>query len=229
MVEGQYVVAKRLLRLLVVDSQYLSREGLRTILGVKGGIEVVGMASNGLEAIRQVQALVPDVVLTDISMPVMDGIACIKHIKAAYPHIAILILTSLVEEDYIVEGLASGASGYIPKDIDGDKLAALIRDAASGRLVLQGVIASKLVQRLVRQQQNRNRSREALNPWSRFTEREAGVARLIIKGLSNREIAEELQITEGTVRNYVSALYAKLEVGTRAEAIVSLLPGNSDC
>lgn len=224
MVMDQYAAASHLLRLLVVDSQYLSREGLRSILDVHGGIEVVGIASNGLEAIRQVQALVPDVVLMDIAMPVMDGIACIKHIKAAFPHITILILTSLVEDNYIVEGLASGASGYILKDIDGGKLVALIRDAATGRFVQQGVIASRLVQQLRgQQQQHGSHGRQVANPWFKLTLREEEVARLLVQGLSNREIADKLQISEGTARNYVSTLYAKLEVSTRAEAIVSLL------
>lgn len=223
MEEGQFTTKARLFRLLVVDDQFLTREGLKTILDLEEDMEVVGMASNGLEAIDQVRVLAPDVVLMDIRMPVMDGITSIKQIKAAYPHIIILILTTFVEDDYIVEGLANGASGYILKDIDGDKLTASIRDAATGQFVLQGVIASKLAQRLMRQQLDAARSNEAIKPRAKLTEREEEVARLIVQGLSNREIAEELQISDGTVRNYVSTLYAKLEVSTRAEAIVNLL------
>jgi DNA-binding NarL/FixJ family response regulator len=207
---------------MIVDDQFLTREGLKTILELEEDMEIVGTAKNGLEAYEKVEDLQPDLILMDIRMPIMDGIESIKRIKHRYPHVLILILTTFIDEDYIIEGLSSGASGYILKDLDGDKLTASIRDAAAGQFVLQGVVAVKLATRLSRMEQEME-----LQPgWrgrAKLTEREEELSRLIIQGLSNREIGEKLQISDGTVRNYVSTLYSKLEVTSRAEAIVLLL------
>jgi len=208
-------------RILVVDDQFLTREGLKMILEYEEDMEVVGMAMNGLEAYEKARELQPDLVLMDVRMPVMDGIESIKLIKKDFPDIVVLILTTFVEDDYIVEGLVNGASGYILKDLDGDKLVSSIRDAANGQFVLQGVVAAKLAGRVVRSEVKSHVS-ERLGRL-RLTEREEEVARLLITGLSNREIAEQLNISDGTVRNYISLLYSKMDVRRRAEAVVQLL------
>ncbi|MBP1995543.1 response regulator [Paenibacillus eucommiae] len=213
------ITDSRLYRLMIADDQFLTREGLKTILDSEEDMDVVGMAKNGMEAYELAAALLPDLILMDIQMPVMDGIASIKSIKRDFPHIVILILTTFVDDSYIVEGLSSGASGYILKDMDGDRLISAIRDAAAGQFVLQGVIAEKLAARLARKEHEYEGSMGEM----RLTDREDEVSRLVMKGLSNKEIAEDLQISEGTVRNYVSTIYSKLEVNNRAEAIVRLL------
>ncbi|MEK8132317.1 response regulator transcription factor [Paenibacillus filicis] len=214
--------SKPSIRILIVDDQFLTREGLKTILDLEDDLEVVGMAKNGADACEEARALRPDIVLMDIRMPVMDGIESIKRIKSEFPEMIILILTTFVEEDYIIEGLSSGASGYILKDMEGDRMVNSIRDAAAGQFVLQGVIAVKLATRLAQLKQE-NGVFSARRASLSLTEREAEVARLMIQGLSNREIGETLVISDGTVRNYISTLYSKLEVNNRAEAIVHLL------
>ncbi len=206
--------------LVIADDQMLTREGLRTILELEDDMKVAGLARNGEEACELAESLQPTVVLLDIQMPVMDGLAALRRIKANCPNTRILILTTFIETDYIVEGMANGASGYMLKDMDADKMIASIRDTAKGQYVLPAAVAAKLAERMARM---------AAVPGSgkadfsfKLSEREEEIAGLLLRGLNNREIAESLFIAEGTVRNYVSALYGKLGVVDRAQAIVKL-------
>ncbi|WP_036708291.1 response regulator [Paenibacillus pinihumi] len=210
-------------RLIVADDQLPTREGLKLILEYEGDMEVVGLAKNGLEAYDLARAFMPDLVLMDVQMPIMDGISALKRIKAEFPQIQVMILTTFIEDEYIIEGLAGGASGYILKDMEGDKLMASVRDAAAGRFMLQGVVAEKLAFRLRQLEQKAAMAAELQPSLPRLTEREEEVARLMVKGLNNNEIGKQLNISDGTVRNYISGLYGKLNVGSRAEAIVKLL------
>ncbi|MEK3946159.1 DNA-binding response regulator [Paenibacillus odorifer] len=210
------------IKIVIADDQLLTREGLRTILDLEDDMEVVGAAKNGEEACEMVEAFQPDLVLLDIQMPVMDGLSALKRIKQIRPNIFILILTTFIETDYIVEGMAYGASGYMLKDMDADKMIASIHDTLSGQFILPAPVAAKLASRM-------NRLTEDYEHWQRsgldrisLTEREEELAQLIIRGLNNREIADTLHIAEGTARNYISNLYSKLEVVDRAQAIVRL-------
>ncbi|MEK5420008.1 DNA-binding response regulator [Paenibacillus odorifer] len=210
------------IKIVIADDQLLTREGLRTILDLEDDMEVVGAAKNGEEACEMVEALQPDLVLLDIQMPVMDGLSALKRIKQIRPNIFILILTTFIETDYIVEGMAYGASGYMLKDMDADKMIASIHDTLSGQFILPAPVAAKLASRM-------NRLTEDYEHWQRsdldrisLTEREEELAQLIIRGMNNREIADTLHIAEGTARNYISNLYSKLEVVDRAQAIVRL-------
>lgn len=169
-----------------------------------------------------VEAFQPDLVLLDVQMPIMNGISALKRIKQIRPDIFILILTTFIETDYIVEGMAFGANGYMLKDMDADKMISSIRDTISGQFILPAPVAAKLATRM-------NRLTEEYEHWQRsnvdrmsLTEREEELAQLIIRGLNNREIADTLHIAEGTARNYISNLYSKLEVVDRAQAIVRL-------
>lgn len=217
---------KQSYRLVIADDQLPTREGLKMILESEKDMQVVGLARNGLEAYEMARALNPDLVLMDVQMPVMDGIAALQKIKRSCPHVAVMILTTFMDDDYIVQGIASGASGYILKDMDGDKLIASVRDAASGHFLLQGAVAEKLAVR-VRDLERRAAAAEAVQPkLPRLTEREEEVARLLVQGLNNQEIGKQLSLSDGTVRNYISVLYGKLEVNTRAEAIVKLMRMN---
>ncbi|MFB9280256.1 response regulator [Cohnella cellulosilytica] len=206
----------------IADDQMLTREGLRTILELEEDIEVVGLAINGEEACELAERLQPTLVLLDIQMPVMDGLTALKRIKESSPNTRILILTTFVEADYIVEGIAGGASGYMLKDMDADKMIASIRDTVDGQFVLQASVANKLAARMnqLSGEYGRRQGAEARNV--KLTEREEEIAGLMVRGLNNREIAEALGIAEGTVRNYISAMYGKIEAMDRAQAIMKL-------
>lgn len=208
--------------IVVADDQLLTREGLRTILDLEDDMEVVGAAKNGEEACEMVETLRPRLVLLDIQMPVMDGIQALKHIKQSHPDIYILILTTFIETDYIVEGMAHGANGYMLKDMDADKMIASIRDTVAGQFILPAPVAAKLAARMSKMTEGHPVMRRNRLDRIRLTEREEGLARLMVQGLNNREIADMLHIAEGTARNYISNLYSKLEVVDRAQAIVRL-------
>lgn len=212
----------RTIKIVIADDQMLTREGLRTILDLEDDFEVVGVAKNGEEACELTEVLQPDLVLLDIQMPVMDGISALKRIKHSCPNIFILILTTFIEEDYIVEGMANGASGYMLKDMDADKMITSIRDIVSGQFILPAAVAAKLAGRLNRFTEDYAHFQRNSLSVIKLTEREEELAQLIIKGLNNREIADTLHIAEGTARNYISNLYGKLEVVDRAQAIVRL-------
>ncbi|MEX3620703.1 response regulator [Paenibacillus glucanolyticus] len=207
--------------IVVADDQLLTREGLRTILDLEDDMEVVGAAKNGEEACEMVETLRPRLVLLDIQMPVMDGIQALKHIKQSHPDIYILILTTFIETDYIVEGMAHGANGYMLKDMDADKMIASIRDTVAGQFILPAPVAAKLAARMSKMTEGHPVMRRNRLDRIRLTEREEELARLMVQGLNNREIADMLHIAEGTARNYISNLYSKLEVVDRVQAIVS--------
>lgn len=207
--------------IVIADDQMLTREGLRTILDLEDDMEVVGVAKNGEEACEMVEVLQPDLVLLDIQMPIMDGISALKRIKQNVPHTFILILTTFIDADYIVEGMGHGASGYMLKDMDADKMIASIRDTVSGQFILPAAVAAKLVERMNHFTEE-NKRRQKSSDRIMLTEREVEVAKLIIQGLNNREISDVLHIAEGTARNYISNLYGKLQVVDRAQAIVRL-------
>ncbi|HEY4390682.1 MAG TPA: response regulator transcription factor [Paenibacillus sp.] len=208
--------------ILIADDQMLTREGLRTILDLEDDLEVIGVARNGEEVCDMVETLRPDLVLLDIRMPIMDGISALKRIKQSHPDVFILILTTFIETDYIVEGLANGASGYMLKDMDADKMIASIRDTVAGQFVLPAAVAAKLAARMSRFNEEYEHWQRSTQEHIKLTEREEELAQLIIKGLNNREIADALHIAEGTARSYISNLYSKLEVVDRAQAIVRL-------
>lgn len=208
-----------MITILLADDQMLTREGLRTILDLEDDMDVIGVARNGEEAVELTRRLHPQLVLIDVQMPVMDGITALKHIKQHAPHTLVLILTTFLDVDYIVEGMASGASGYLLKDMETDKMIAAIRDTVSGQFILPAPVAHKLAQRIT--QMSAETSTNTVRDIQ-LTEREQELAELIIKGHSNREIATQLHIAEGTVRNYISNLYSKLDVYDRVQAVIHL-------
>ncbi|MBD0379640.1 response regulator transcription factor [Paenibacillus sedimenti] len=212
-------------KVMIVDDQNLLVDGLATIIDVQPDMEVVGTAENGLQALELIERLHPDVVLMDVRMPVMDGVETTKRIKAAYPKTIVLILSTFAEEEVIVECLAHGAEGFLLKDIRGERLIAMIRDALTGQLVLPAVIAAKLAERLFRLSSNLKDEMEKARVRSQgitFTEREQEIIRLLLKGWNNRQIAAALFISEGTTRNYISAIYNKVGASDRAHALVLL-------
>lgn len=204
------------IRVLLVDDQSLFREGLRTLLSVHDEIAVVGEAGNGAEAIDQVQALKPDVVLMDVRMPVLDGVAATRKIHTERPSTRVIMLTTFDDDEYVFEGLRAGAVGYLLKDVQSDKLLEAIRAAARGESFLQPAVAAKVVAEFTRTTTPSEPDQsELIEPLS---ERELEILGHIATGASNREIANKLFIAEGTVKNHVTNILGKLNVRDRTQA-----------
>lgn len=207
---------------MIVDDQRLMREGLKTILDLEAGIKVIELAENGQDAIEKISVNQPDIVLMDIRMPLMNGVECTAVIKDKYPHIKILILTTFDDDQYIIEGLRNGAEGYILKDLPSEKLISAIKDVYAGNSIMQPEIASKIISHITDRKllnvDNKNSLTEEL--VDKLTERERDVLRLVAKGLNNKEIANELFISIGTVKNYISSIYEKIGVKERSKAIM---------
>jgi DNA-binding NarL/FixJ family response regulator len=210
-------------RVLLVDDQTLIRQGIRVLLMTEQGMEVVGEAANGSEALQLVEQLRPEVVLMDVRMPEMDGVTATRKITAAHPEIGVIILTTFDDEAYIFEGLRAGARGYLLKDISSEEMAEAVRVVAKGGALIQPSITRKVLSefaRLSRQPAATQATQRNVPLAEPLTDRELEVLRCIADGLSNREIAERLVITEGTVKNHVSNLIAKLDVRDRTQALL---------
>lgn len=204
------------IRILLVDDQRLMREGLRVLLELEEGLEVVGEAGDGKEALELYAALRPDVVLMDVRMPGMDGVEATRRLRERWPEARILILTTFDDDAYVFEGLRAGALGYLLKDVSGGDLAEAIRMVAAGGAPLAPSVARKVVAEFSRLAPPSRPPDEGLpEPLS---EREKEVLRLLAQGLSNREIAERLVLAEGTVKNHVTTILQKLGVRDRTQA-----------
>ncbi len=208
------------IKVLIVDDQFLMLDGLKTILGLQQDIEVVGMAMNGKEALQVIEETMPDVVLMDIRMPVMDGVECTKLIKEKYETIIVIILTTFDDDDYIIQALSYGASGYLMKDIDGDKLVRALYDAVNGNLLLPGKIAQKLASNIsTAKYQQETLAQDILKE---FTEREKEIIRYMVLGYTSKQIAQKLFLSQGTVKNYISNIYSKIGTNDRTTAVILL-------
>ena len=199
------------IRVLLVDDHAVVRRGLRGFLELLGDLAVVGEAGNGLEAIEQVDRLLPDVVLMDLIMPELDGLGAIARIKSAHPEVEIVALTSFIEEEKVTTALEAGATGYLLKDADAEEVAGAIRAAHAGEVRLDPAVTRLLAQRM------RERKQQP-QPVEPLTERELEVLALLGKGSSNKEIATELFITERTARTHVSNILGKLGLASRTQA-----------
>lgn len=216
-----------MIKIMIVDDQRLLREGLQTILQSEDGLDIIGLYANGLEAVQAAKALMPDVVLMDIKMPVMDGIEAMKSIKRHVPGTIVLMLTTFAEERYIVDAMAGGADGFLLKDMPSKQIVQTIHEAMNGGVMLPATIASKLAARLslVSGARADALDEDKLKEGGyAFTERERKIIILMIEGLSNRQISSSLFMSEGTVRNYISVIYSKLGTSDR-QAAISLLKG----
>lgn len=203
------------IRVLVVDDQRLMRAGIVSLLEIQDGIEVVGQAANGEEAIELSLALQPDVVLMDVRMPVMDGIAATEQICRQHPDCHVLMLTTFDDEEYIVDALQVGASGYLLKNIPANDLAQAIQAVHRGIYQLDSAVASKIVGAL-----NTRKDNTSSTSNIDLTAREVDVLRLIAEGATNKEIAEKLFISEGTVKNHISNMLNRLGLRDRTQAAI---------
>ena len=204
------------MRVLLVDDQALFREALATLLEVRPEIHVVGEAGNGDAALRQAADLRPDVVLMDLHMPVLDGIAATRRLRVEQPGIRVLALTTFDDDEDVFAALRAGAVGYLLKDVTGDRLVEALLAAARGESELQPSVAARVVARFAELPDAApRRSQPLVVPLS---ERELGVLRLLAEGGSNREIAAALFLAEGTVKNHVTNVLAKLGARDRTQA-----------
>ncbi|KMK78173.1 response regulator [Alkalihalobacillus pseudalcaliphilus] len=215
-----------MITIMIVDDQTLMREGLKTIIELEDDMKVVATAENGEEAISKAVRIKPDIILMDIQMPVMNGIDSLIEIKAKLPHIKILILTTFAQEDYIISGLIHGSDGFLLKDMNYDQLIKSMRDAYEGQVILPNQIAQKLAKR-IKSADSITHSRpfnekELQAKGIYFSKREMEVVHLLMTGCSNKKIAETLFISEGTVKNYISEIYKKIDINDRVQAIVYL-------
>ncbi|MDF2591133.1 MAG: two component transcriptional regulator, LuxR family [Clostridia bacterium] len=207
------------IRVLITDDQRLMREGLKTILDLEQDLTVVDLAENGRDALDKIADTQPDVILMDIRMPVMDGVECTGIIKQQYPDIKVIILTTFDDDEFIIDALKNGAVGYLLKDLSSDKLVSAIRDAYNGNSIMQPEIAAKVIAHITGTMKEPARNNTTSEPKyaEELTSRERDVLQLVGKGMSNSEISRKLYISEGTVKNYISNLYAKLEVDDRSK------------
>lgn len=212
---------KAAVRVLIVDDQQLIREGIASLLSIQEGIEVVGIATNGREAVDQALALSPDIILMDVRMPVMDGVSATAEVRRQLKDCRVLMLTTFDDEAYIVQALEAGASGYLLKDMPATDLAQAIKLSHAGVYQLDPAVASKLVGAIHRAEPAEPRKDDAATAdISDLTEREAEVLRLIARGATNREIAKRLSISEGTVKNHVSNILTRLGLRDRTQAAI---------
>ncbi len=226
----------RRIRILLVDDHAMVRRGMRDFLALHDDLEVVGEAGDGLAALEATTELAPDVVIMDLLMPVMDGIAATAEIKARHPAVEVIALTSFIDEDRVTAALEAGASGFLLKDAEADELATAIREAMDGEVHLDPAVAGIVARGL------RDRSGAGAGPSGRgatrgagpaaarrggpagraslavLTGRERDVLALVARGLSNKAIADELGITERTARTHVSNILAKLGLASRTQA-----------
>jgi DNA-binding NarL/FixJ family response regulator len=206
------------IRVLLADDQVLVRTGLRTILEDAGGIEVVGEAADGLDAVACAEALRPDLVLMDVRMPRLDGIAATRRIRALSGAPRVLVLTTFDLDEYVYAGLRAGASGFLLKDTLVDDLVSGIRVVVAGEAVVAPSATRRLVERFVSSSPEPDRAKA--QSLSRLTEREREVLALVARGLSNAEIAGALFLSEGTVKTHVGRLLSKLGLRDRVQAVV---------
>ncbi len=212
------------IKVLIVDDHQVVRQGLRTFLELNDDIQVLGEASDGQEAIEMTSRLIPDVVLMDLVMPRLDGIAAIKLIKASNPSVKVIALTSFTEDDKVFPAIQAGASSYLLKDVSPDALLDAIRAAHRGEARLHPAVMRKLIEQVSAQPRS---GKPVEGP--QLTEREGEVIRLVAQGMSNREIAQALVISEKTVKAHVSNILGKLRVEDRTQmAIYAIKNGLSD-
>ncbi|WP_416655691.1 response regulator transcription factor [Bacillus amyloliquefaciens] len=210
------------MNVMIADDQSIVREGLKMILSLHEGIEVSGEASCGEEVLQLLPQTETDVILMDIRMPGMDGIETTKAVKARYPSVKVIILTTFEDGHYIFAGLKSGADGYILKDADSDEIVASLQAVCEGNMMLNPKVTVQVVKALNHMDIPAVQEEPKSNLTEILTPRELDVAKHIMEGKSNKRIAEDLFLTEGTVKNYVSRILDKLEVTNRTELTLYL-------
>lgn len=203
------------MKVIICDDQAIVRDGLELLLKLEKDIEVVGVAQDGAQAVELVTKAPPDLVLMDLKMPGVNGVEATRQICQAFPGVKVLVLTTFDDDEWVFDALRAGASGYLLKDTPREKVIEAVRGTVTGRSYIDPLVAGKLVNQVASKQEQ---------PLSviteKLTERELEVLRLIARGFSNADIAERLHLSEGTVRNHVSAIFTRLGVTDRTQAAI---------
>jgi len=209
------------IRILIVDDQRLMREGLRTLLELESDLAIAAEAEDGQAALEQYEATHPAVVLMDIRMPRLDGVEATRRLCQRWPEARVIILTTFDDDAYVFDGLRAGALGYLLKDVSGHELAEAVRKVAAGGALIEPSVARKVLAEFARlaEPDRPAHTRPALDRLPEpLSEREQGILRLLALGANNRQIANQLFLAEGTVKNYISTILAKLGVQDRTQA-----------
>ena len=207
------------IRVLIADDQNILAEGIKSVLETDPSIEVVGIAEDGLQAFEMTTETKPDVVLMDIRMPNMNGVVATKHIKSEYPEVKVVVLTTFDDSDYILNAINNGANGYLLKDIGSTALIDAVKNAYAGDTILPMKVAKRIADAARTVSSDREiRLKRAFN----LSDREVEIALMVYEGFTNRQIASALHLSEGTARNYISAIYEKLKCENRTEAVQAI-------
>ncbi|MBN1535813.1 MAG: response regulator transcription factor [Anaerolineales bacterium] len=207
-----------MVRVLICDDQDIVREGMHAILKTSPEMEVVGVAGDGAEALELISQTRPDVVLMDLKMPIMNGIQATQQIRTRYPEVRVLVLTTYDADEWVFDAIRSGAAGYLLKDTPREALIEAIKGTAMGKTHVDPNVAGKLFTQV-----SKTPGMVDTTIADKLSERERQVLSLLAGGLSNADIAAKLYLSEGTVRNYVSAIFSKLDVSDRTQAAVLAL------
>ena len=207
-----------MIKVLIADDQEIVCEGLKRILQSDPDIKVIGIANNGQQALDLINHQTPDIVLMDLQMPIMNGVQAIRQLRKTYPDLPVLVLTTYMDDKWLFDAIRAGATGYLLKDRPRHELLEAIKGMVSGEAYLDPSVAKKVL----------NQVASAPEPIQfdesiEISERERDILTLLVEGLSNAEIAQRLFLSEGTVRNYLSSLFVKLEVSDRTQAVVVAL------
>jgi DNA-binding NarL/FixJ family response regulator len=207
----------------LADDQEIIREGIKMILSLDNEINILFEAGDGNELLHEMEKRLPDVVLMDIRMPVLDGVEATKLVKEKYPDVRVIILTTFNEDEYIFRGLKNGADGYILKDSNSEDIIRAIKTAHAGNVLLNPEVAAKVVRALNTMDISDTKPEKQSSALHLLTPRELEVAKLVADGKSNKEICEHLFLSEGTVKNYVTRILEKLELNSRTGLAVYMM------
>ncbi|MCD7728388.1 MAG: response regulator transcription factor [Clostridia bacterium] len=205
-----------MIRVMLADDQKILAEGIKSVLESSDEIRICGVAGDGVEAVKMASELKPDVILMDVRMPEMNGVAATKRIKEILPDTKIIILTTFDDSDYILNGINNGASGYLLKDIGSTALIDAIKNAYAGDTILPAKIAKKITDAAMLVSSERQIK---LRKVYGLSDREVDIALMLADGFTNRQIASAIKLSDGTARNYISSIYLKLGVDNRQSAI----------
>ena len=208
-----------MIKVLLVDDQDILVEGLKLILGREEDIQIIGTANNGRKAYEACRSHRPDVVLMDIKMPEVSGVEATGMIKKDFPDIKIIVLTTFNDDEYIYDALKSGASGYMLKDASPSEIAGAVRTVYNGGALIQSSVAVKVLDKFSELARG-DRSKHKDSRAELLTDREKEICRLIAEGKNNREIADELYLSEGTVKNHITRVLIKLDLRDRTQLAV---------
>ncbi len=203
------------MKILICDDQAVIRDGLELLLNLEKDFQVVGLAQDGAQAIDLAAEKSPDLVLMDLKMPGMNGIEATRQIRSRFPQIKILVLTTYDDDEWVFDAIRAGADGYLLKDTPREQIISAVRGTFLGKSYIDPGVAGKLLHQV-----SSNQKQPSSLLTDRLTDRETDVLRLLAKGLNNNEIASQLHLSEGTVRNHVSAILDKLNVSDRTQAAV---------